>query len=197
MPAWETKRKWTDEYVEGYRLYVSTSAPFKRGAGPEDCADLSMSLLIDFASSFELPLTFKNEDGWIYLSEGTHAAKVGRTSLTLRNFFDPRAEGAGSASWEDKEEFRQAIWKHMNVRDLWNHNTRPTNLGRPRPGDLMMRYGGGNHHCALVYQVYPPGRSHPEEKNKSIPDYPGDSQARTARRSHLLESRLPVGTLTT
>ena len=60
-----------------YRKYVEVTVP-NAGYGVfegahEDCADLSIRLLIDFAASQGLPFTFRDVSGWRYISKAERA----------------------------------------------------------------------------------------------------------------------------
>lgn len=134
-----------------------------------------MKILIYFAAQAGLPVTFEDNDGIHYTSRADFAIFKHRFSWALE------LTGGGpvvkSLSWkDDKAKFYEAVKQRIGVEALWNRNT-VRNYRGPQPGDLVIRYGGGNHHAALVYAVYPPGAPHPKQKYKDIPDFPGDSQA--------------------
>jgi hypothetical protein len=53
MPAWMQGNNWNGSYYKAYRDYVETTAPSLNGE-EEDCADLSLRLLVDFAEEHAL-----------------------------------------------------------------------------------------------------------------------------------------------
>jgi hypothetical protein len=73
MAAWKHYKFWTDHLYDAlYRKYVMDNAAKYEGY-TEDCADLSLFLLIDFAAENGLPLTFYDNAGVRYISRGqTH-----------------------------------------------------------------------------------------------------------------------------
>jgi len=165
MSAWEHRNYWNKEFYNGYRKHVARAAYTFAGHPHLDCADLSISLLIDFAFVNGLPLTFKTNDGSILSSKTTEQKPAHWLSC--------------AREWSDAMEYKSAVLSEIGTYALWNHNTQE-NLHGPlaSPGDLMIRFHkNGFHHTALVSAVYPPGASHRLKENKSIPDYPGGDQA--------------------
>lgn len=175
MPAWNATSTWDLKSKGGYRQYVSSHAEAYRWQ-TQDCADLSMSLLIDYAEDNKLPLTFRNDDGWIYSSR-EDGSKWASESAFMKG-------STNIAAWKNKDEYKEAVWEHINVRDLWLYNTAVTNAGlfMPSPGDLLMIYekgwvGASRHHCALIYRTYAPGAAHPKENDMKVPNFPGGQTA--------------------
>src|ERR1044072_7550407 len=68
MPAWNHTSTWTSQYYEAYRKYVKVSAAALKGR-LEDCADLSMLLIVEFAAQQGLPLTFTDNQDIYYSSK--------------------------------------------------------------------------------------------------------------------------------
>ena len=161
MPAWKHFAVWNDALYEEYRAYVKTAAPQLRWRS-EDCADLSISLLIDFAAKRGLEVTFADNDQNYYMSRA-------RGAPVLDPYF----------RWNSKEQFSEVVKRKIGVSSLWKQNTEKNEDG-PMPGDLMMRYQdfrGGYHHAALVYQTYLPGILHSKWNEKLVPDFPGAAMA--------------------
>jgi len=144
MGAWIHNAVWSDALYLDYRNYVKANAPKLRWQ-TEDCADLSISLLIDFAADKHVEVTFVDNDQNYYMSRARGAPEL-----------DPYF------TWKTKEEFYEVVKRKIGTAALWKQNTVKNNDG-PMPGDLMMRYEdfwGGYHHTALIYEVYQPGVCH-------------------------------------
>jgi hypothetical protein len=159
MAAWFHSRYWDSSIYEAYRLYVSNEAPKFRG-NTLDCADLSMLLLIEFASSRELPLTFRDNSQVRYISKAACQC--------------PEAGLFKTKKWNNKDEFIKAVTKRIGAKALVNYNT-VNNPSGPQPGDLMLK----EDHASLVYKVYGPSAMHPKAYDKSIPVFPGNNIAKT------------------
>ena len=173
MPAWKHSLDsgWDPATIRAYRFYVGIVAPNHRG-DTEDCADLSMKFLIHFAASHGLGVSLKNADGWEYSSRSD------RASRSHMNAYDP---ANNEAKWTNRDEFYAAVKRHINVRDLWHHNTTKNLLG-PRPGDLLIVYKktgiwASRHHAGIVCSAYSPGYPHPKTHDGTVPDYPGGDVA--------------------
>jgi len=181
MAAWKhSQTGWDDKAYSGYRKHAMSVAPSFRGR-QEDCADLSMLLLINFAVSNGLPLTFEDNAGRRYISkaEGTLLRWGGGPYLLS----DP--------TWSTSEDFRRIVRQRIGVAALWERNT-VVNPHGPEPGDLMIIYrlgftsGAGilgsmklRHHTSLVYRVYKVAELHAKWNDKSIPNFPGSETAET------------------
>jgi hypothetical protein len=151
--------------VLAYRKFAQTSAPSLKGR-KEDCADLSIMVLINFAQSNALPLSFYDVDDWLY------ASKANSPIGPFRKFGLP---------WFTKENYTRIVQQNIQTKSLYQRNT-VINVAGPQIGDLMMRYTTflgitRKHHTALVFAVYPPGKPHPRENDKSLPSFPGDDAA--------------------
>jgi hypothetical protein len=156
MAAWNHYADWSPATYDNYRRTVQRTAPSYKGS-TEDCADLSIKLIVDFAASNGLSLTFKDNVGGGYCSKSSqqwHAVPGRRLS------------------WGNKEEYYNAVKRRLNATALWNWNTVKNPRG-PEPGDLMLKPG----HAALVFAVYPPGMRHPKSSDQTIPTYPGEIKA--------------------
>jgi hypothetical protein len=93
MPAWQHTAKWTPEMYQKYRKYVETTVPNSpygvyEGAH-EDCADLSIKVIIDFAAQSGLPVTFRDDFGWRYISKAERAFS---SPALLRYMGHPKTE---------------------------------------------------------------------------------------------------------
>jgi hypothetical protein len=70
MAAWVHKYGWNIDVYYRYRKYVMANGAGYEGSD-RDCADVAMSLLIDFAASLNLCLTFRDATGGTYISKAT------------------------------------------------------------------------------------------------------------------------------
>ena len=62
--AWEVKNEWTEEYIQKYREYAPRKIEEYRNKNMKfTCEDLGLSVLIDFASENNLPVTITNGSG--------------------------------------------------------------------------------------------------------------------------------------
>src|SRR5262245_9823694 len=164
MAAWKHFRNWNDTAYQSYRKHVEARAPQFRGRN-EDCADLSMLLLIEFAAKEGLPVTLEDNDNNQYSSresetvyyKGGQAGKYMFANLAKR-----------SVTWRDSAEFYDAVKRRIGAEALWKENTE-VNYGAPVAGDLLLNKS----HCALVFRVYPPGVRHPKSNDFEIPIFPG------------------------
>lgn len=172
MAAWTHSKYWNAQKYQEYRKYVSDHAENYEGT-TDDCADISMSLLLDFAATNGLPLTFYDNDGVRYISKAT--GQVGGT----------RFRGHTNKTWDNKDEYIKAVKDRIGSKSLFSQNMEPNPNG-PEPGDLMI----SRDHTALVYRVTPAGMIHPlaqkfrppTSKDMSlIPLFPGDAQATRER----------------
>src|SRR5262245_32900806 len=110
MPAWKhTEKKWDNAIYYEYRKFVMATAPgFLRRK--EDCADLSMMLLVEFASQQGLTLTFQDVEGTLYISKADHA------------FPHPliyQARGRADLKWSTKDEYLKIVQKQIQTKSLW------------------------------------------------------------------------------
>jgi hypothetical protein len=140
-----------------YRKFVSEEAPKFRGKKP-DCADISITLLINFAALRGLPVTFWDNDHVRYVSKATRQTPSGG----LRTLF-----------WRNADEYLDVVRRRIGAEALVDHNM-VINPRGPEPGDLM----GHLEHAALVFRVYPPSVIHPRAYDKSVPVFPGNEVAR-------------------
>jgi hypothetical protein len=170
MAAWVHNHQWNDALYSLYRAYVADE---KKGAPSlrkrkEDCADLSIMLLINFAADYGLPVTFNDVDGYVYISKGSYAYG--------RNGWIP-------FPWLTKQAFTQIVQKNIQTKALWEQNTVKNSSG-PKPGDLLMRLTYypthikvDKHHTAPIFAVYPAGTPHPRARDLNLPSFPGDDKA--------------------
>jgi hypothetical protein len=154
--AWPHFHYWIPEYYERYREYVRAAAPSLRNR-TEDCADLSMLLIIDFAAANGLPLTFTGGNGIRYMS--------------LMRWQDPPTGQRDVLTWKDKDGFRKAVLRRLNAALLFDLNTEVNPAG-PQPGDVML----SENHAAIVFDTHAAGKLHPYFA-RGIPTFPGPEQA--------------------
>src|SRR6185503_6524122 len=176
MAAWEHRYGWNADVDYRYRKYVISKAKAYEGSD-RDCADLAISLMIDFAAGLNLCLTFSDATGGTYISKA-------------RGLIQPTTKGGweldDDITWSSKEEYVKAVLKRTSAWDLAKSNSRVNQYG-PVPGDLMLRARKGwfgpisypASHAALVFGTYMPGqRAVPEYQDvKGYPDFPGGDAA--------------------
>jgi hypothetical protein len=179
MAAWEHRYGWNADVYYRYRKYVISKAKAYEGSD-RDCADLAISLMIDFAAGLNLCLTFSDATGGTYISKA-------------RGLIQPTTKGGweldDDITWSSKEEYVNAVLKRTSAWDLAKYNSRVNQYG-PVPGDLMLRARKGwfgpisypASHAALVFGTYMPGqRAVPEYQDvKGYPDFPGGDAAMKA-----------------
>ena len=179
MAAWVHRFGWNADVYYRYRKSVMFKAKDYEGSD-RDCADLSISLLIDFAASLNLCVTFTDATGGTYISKA-------------RGLIQPTTKGGWEVdddiTWSSKEEYAKAVLKRTSAWDLAKYNSRVNQYG-PTPGDLMLRAKKGwfgpiaypASHAALVFGTYAPGqRADPEYKDlKGYPSFPGGDAAMKA-----------------
>ncbi len=172
MPAWQHGKKWDNAAYQGYRRHVAKRAPELKGRS-EDCADLSMLLLIEYASQEGLPVSLQDNDGNRYRSTTNYTSyEVGGRMGVL--FVVTGLGGIkNTVSWQNADQFYQAVRQRIGAEALYAKNTTVVS-GAPAAGDLMLT----ETHCALVYKVYAPGERHPQSGNSNIPNFPGSDKAK-------------------
>ena len=125
----------------------------------EDCADLSMLLLIEFAASNGLPVTLRDNDGNAYSSKG-------EVTYHQRRIWGLPTGYLGANTWGNKDEFYQVVRDRIGAEALFKENTASDNNFVPAMGDLLLN----SSHCAIVFRVYPPGAPHQLWNNSTVPD---------------------------
>jgi hypothetical protein len=175
MAAWkhDPTMSWRDkDNYAVYTTFVSWWAPAYRGQRDLDCADLSLKLLVDYASANGLATTFEDNAGGRYISKaGAHIGK---------NLFNNEIVYNDRLSWSTPAEYFKVLNDKIGVEALWKHNTK-VNSSVPHVGDLMIIWSSwmqsDRHHAALVYKVYAPGQKHPKQDDRRVPDFPGSDAA--------------------
>ena len=176
MAAWEHKYGWNSDVYYRYRKYVMATAPSYENSD-RDCADLSITLLIEFAAKHHLCVTFQDAVGGMYISKATGLIQD-----------TPKGPGlVEKFTWSSKDEYLKTVLKRTSAWDLFWHNSRRNEHG-PVPGDMMLRAKKGwvgpisypASHAALVFGTYAPGQS-AETKYKDdpaiYPNFPGGDAA--------------------
>jgi hypothetical protein len=145
-----------------------------------------LTLLIDFAAQNGLAVTFQDVDDWRYISKADSAFKPVTRYLSY-DTSPPQVKTKAEArfpNWHgNKEAFAITVRQFIQTKSLWKNNTERNQVG-PGPGDLMMIFETGaggrvtENHTALVYRVYPPGRSHVKWNDYSVPNFPGPDAAK-------------------
>jgi len=108
MAAWRHSRYWGDRTYNEYRAYVIKWGPRQRGRQDLDCADISISLLIEFAAKAGLPVTFWDNDQVRYPSKGSRQTPAARVF---------------NWSWNSVEEYLTAVTSRIQSKSLVNQNT--------------------------------------------------------------------------
>jgi hypothetical protein len=167
MAAWKHTTCWSPRLIKDYRRYVQSEAPSLKGR-LEDCADLSMLLIVDFAEIYGLPLTFYGNDAMVYKSSGSGVSLMfDRVPLSFVHI-------GSTPQWNSKEEYYLALKQKIGANALWRQNTE-RNPGGPEPGDLLL----GRGHAGLIFAVYYCCQRHPRSFDRSIIVYPGPTIAKT------------------
>jgi hypothetical protein len=161
MSAWTHNRDWGKSTYNQYCEYVKKMCPVHKGT-KEDCADLSVKLLIDFAAANGLPVSFYAEP------RGTPIVYSSRATGQF-----PQIDFPTNQAWKSKEEFYTAVKRRINSKALWEHNTFTPDDNDISSGDLMVK----EDHTALVFGYYATGVRHPHEIRADIPDFPGPDTA--------------------
>src|SRR4029078_8053937 len=161
MAASQHYQYWSSKVYEiGYREFVKANAEKLEG-DTRDCADLSLSLLIEFAAIHGLPVTFYDNAGMRYISKGGRQSPSG---------------GLLGKTWKDKESYMKGVLSRIGAKSLFNQNMEPNPRG-PEPGDLMIK----EDHAALVFRVLPTVTPHPYATKYGVPGgiplFPGPAKA--------------------
>ena len=182
MAAWNHTRYWNESLYRQYRLFVKQKAPLYKSR-TDDCADLSMRLLIDFASERGLPLTFTDNAGYLYISKGTREVRSTGFGIPPKEYIrtgvlPPRP--LFQKSWNDKKSYTEAVLRRIGSKALFEENT-VWNMHGPEEGDLLSK----SDHTAIVFNVFKPGQIHPKWDDQKVLDFPGNDTA--ARQLNVLE----------
>ncbi|GEM_PF-2243152 len=188
MAAWNHTNNWTNEYYKAYRKYVTANASSMKGR-EEDCADLSMLLIVNFAAQEGLPLTFTDNNDIRYSSKEGGQIPEGGTHLTYEKVYVPSPFppnpgtyrggppwgyttvdvpngimiSRNNYKWSNKDEYYKAVINRISAKALYHKNTEVNPLG-PQAGDLLLSDG----HAGLVINSYPPGVPHPKAADTGI-----------------------------
>lgn len=186
MAAWNHTSSWTDTYYDAYRKYVNASASAMKGR-EEDCADLSILLIVEFAAREGLPLTFIDNQGIYYSSrdEGQSVDKgmhltydridipTGGVTVNSRGDFAWQTApleipkgfiySSFNYTWRTKDEYYTAVKNRINAGVLFEKNTEVNPFG-PQAGDLLL----SDSHAGLVIDSFPVGVAHPKAADTSI-----------------------------
>jgi hypothetical protein len=171
MAAWEHSRYWNQGAMAQYREYVEAEAPRRKGR-TEDCANLSLTLLIDFAAENQLPVTFRDNNLVLYCSKGS--CQYPDDSVKNR-------------TWRNKDDFMKVISARIGSPNLAINTFEVKNLQDIWPGDLMWKWNPvtKERHTAIIFNVLQSGRRHPKQLDSTIPDFPGPKVA--AQQANVLE----------
>src|SRR6266536_700725 len=97
MAAWLHRAYWGHSTYPAYRKYVTQWAPSYRGRRDLDCADISLTLLIEFAAANGLPVTLRSDDGTRFISKATRQTPTAYLSQHK------------TYSWSNKDEYQLAV----------------------------------------------------------------------------------------
>ena len=158
MATWSHRAYWTPQVYGNYRRYVQANAPRLKGR-TQDCADLSIYLIVEFAAPNGLPLTFVDNANVRIISKGSITVSGCRCRVEVEAFqlevgLLPGGDHAHQREGTVVVEYRRQY-------------------GGPEPGDLMLK----GDHAALVYAVYQPGSRHARAQDTQVPVFPGAQQA--------------------
>ena len=165
MAAWVHRYGWNADAYYRYRKYVMAQAPSYEKSD-RDCADLSITLLIEFAAGHGLCVTFMDSKGGIYISKATglvQGSPGGKYELD------------DDITVDLKDEFLTTVRKRTSAWDLFYHNSRTNEYG-PVPGDLMLRAKAkDDSHAAPESSAPTPGQpAYPVYKDEvGYPNFPG------------------------
>ena len=204
MAAWRHFASWDGKVYTAYRKYVTQTAPGRRSTKDLDCSDLSITLVIEFASKNGLPVTFKDAEGAFYSSKA-RSPLVPKTSG-----FDGAGAGAaaprydeGAPVWDSSEKFIAVVRDKMQTKSLYLYNMELNSTSGPDSGDLMIRYrtkwfgtkvDQANTHTALVFQTYGPSVPHQLENRTDVPSFPGRDQANSQPNTEYFRGTVDVST---
>lgn len=160
MGAWPQTKSWNLASYLAYRAYVGANAPQKKGL-TQDCTDLSLLLLIEFASQQGLVVTFRDNASTLYISKAEEWTPVSH------HFSKP-------VGWKTMQEYYRVVQARIGARSMLQYNVVRNPYG-PEVGDLMINNDAS--HTALVLAIYPSGQKHPKEEWSTIPDFPGEGTA--------------------
>jgi hypothetical protein len=116
--GWEVKNKWNNEYISSYRDFINHQiVNYSRNEMSFTCEDLSLSLLIDFSSSNNLPVVIGNGSGVL----------------------DVRSDRFNSI-----DDFKNAVLTSTGASDLQRgENTLALNTNDVQSGDLLLQRDNG------------------------------------------------------
>lgn len=125
--AWSIKKQWNSRYIAKYQNSVqNTIKQYQKQGKTFTCDDLALSVLIDFAAKYGLPVSITNGTGT----------------------YDARSE-----KYTDAETFKEDVLKTTGAPDLQNdENTSTIDVSNAKAGDIILnRYENGKaHHTQLV-----------------------------------------------
>src|SRR5262249_20809463 len=128
MAAWKhdpTKSWRSNDNYAAYGTYASWWAHGYRGRD-DDCADLSMKLLIDYASANGLATTFEDNAGGRYISKA--GAPIAKNPFTNELIYNDKPHPFADHSWSNPDEYFEVVSKKIGVEALWKHNTKVNSI---------------------------------------------------------------------
>lgn len=174
LAAWKHTNWWNDGWKQKYRNFVSQHAKdyVKR---PEDCATLTVMLLVDFAAKNGLPVTLRGQGGCLWISKSCQF-------------------------WKGKDDFYQRVTKGgkgqrgVHSYEVFNHNTGPDKKDEAiLSGDVGTKLG----HAFLVVNAMKPGvLSAGQQRNLPTTSPAPTSQPTTARRPTSQPTTATAGVIT-
>jgi len=126
MAAWTHTQYWTKNSYADCRNFVKQNARNFEG-DTRDCADLSLLLLIKFAATHQLPVTFFDATGLAYLSKSSQPWPMSK--------FEPYRH---DLTWNNEQEYTDNVRRRINASMLLKFNTEENPKG-PEVGDLMIK----------------------------------------------------------
>ncbi|VBB44335.1 hypothetical protein TRIP_D250064 [uncultured Paludibacter sp.] len=126
--AWSVKRDWNESDVKNFATY--SEQKLKEYEGQDiDCADLSLSVLIDYASENGLALQISNANGDTFDSNSDNYNSVSEYKNGYKNDDGNRVDG---------------VLPNVQARDI-STNTFTINKTDVQPGDMIILTAPANH----------------------------------------------------
>ena len=128
--AWAITNKWNDSFIQGFRTFVQKRADEIQKSGKNcTCEDFPITILIDYASQNQLPVSIKTEE---------------------------KTFSASSNEFDSKEDFKKSVLMSAGAKDLQsNENTMDISKKDIKSGDMFLwtHSGGIAFHTQLITEV--------------------------------------------
>lgn len=127
LEAWEVTKEWDEEHIQGYYDYAKDYiANYDKKI---DCADLALTVLINYASENGLPVDLKYYDkGW-------------------------KSYSSSSDEFTSKDGFLKFITLNLGALNVID-NSSPISLSSAKSGDLIMsKWDASGGHTRVIYEI--------------------------------------------